>query len=118
MEKVVTGRAGTARRWRIFLQVLRPRQRQLGASAKQEQPLQVRGNHLCRNSGQHCPHTCQKSTRRDQGAGVQNITTRSVALTNHVSNTPRQTCSSFDMRLDAICVASWPEASSSLADRS
>ena len=35
MEQVVTGRAGTARRWRIFLQVLRPRQRQLGAPAKQ-----------------------------------------------------------------------------------
>lgn len=118
VEKVVTGRAGTARRWRILLQVLRPRQRQLGASAEQEQPFQLTGTQLCRNSGQHCPHTCQKSTCRDQGAGVWNITARFVAPSNHVSNMPGQTCSSFDMRLDAICAASWPEASSSLANRS
>ena len=49
---------------------------------------------------------------------MQNTTARSVAPNNHVSNTPGQTCSSFDMRLDAIRAAPGPEASSSLAARS
>ena len=72
--------------------------------------------HLCRKSG-NSAHTTRKLIHHRIIKQMCSSEAR-FASTNHASNTPGQTCSSFDMRLDAICAASQPEASASLASRS
>ena len=109
VEEVVTGRAGTARGRRILLQVLGPQAAAAWSPARARAAL---NNSQATNSvaiQAKLPTQQPRFYTPGSRSRCANSAAR-FAPTDHVSNTPGQTCSSFDMRFDAIRAAPWPQA--------